>query len=56
LGIEPLARASQFAFTGGVITFGSVGDDSASTAHGHPSIGLGAVVLVEAVSHLLLFR
>jgi hypothetical protein len=56
LGVEPLTGTDQFALAWGVIAFGPVGDDTAPSAHGHPSVGLGTVMLVEAAAHLLLFR
>jgi hypothetical protein len=55
LGVEPLTGADQFAFAWGVIAFRPVGNDAAPSAHGHPSVGLGTVMLVEAIAHLLLF-
>jgi hypothetical protein len=56
LGVEPLIRPDELPFAWGVVTFGSIGDDTASTAHGHSSVGLGTVMLVEATTQLLLFR
>ena len=55
LGVEPPTGAVQFSFTRSVVAGWPVGDDAAAATDRHPSVGLGAVMLVEATSQLLLF-
>jgi hypothetical protein len=49
-----LAAAYQLSLAGGVVPIGPVGDDPTTATHGHASVGLRTVMLVESIAQLLL--